>query len=94
MFCVMGEVLLCYVAPEVQFKGVGKALLGFMEDKASEYGLDAFYLESTRSAQAFYLRNGFVISGPVVQAFGISGQPMRKKLMLKQPTDKSNSVKL
>lgn len=75
-----GEVTLCYVAPSVRFKGAGKALLAALEDHAARAGVKALRLESTRTARAFYLRNGFVAEGPPVLAFGIEGQPMRKKL--------------
>jgi GNAT superfamily N-acetyltransferase len=80
--CVLetGEVRLCYVTPSVRFTGVGKALLAAIEDHAARAGVDALRLESTRTAQAFYLRNGFVSEGPPVPAFGIEGQPMCKKL--------------
>lgn len=75
-----GEVTLCYVAPSMRFMGVGKALLATIEHQAIRTGVDALHLESTRTALAFYLRNGFVAEGPAVLAFGIEGQPMRKKL--------------
>lgn len=75
-----GEVTLCYVAPFVRFKGAGKALLTALEDHALRAGVETLHLESTRTAKAFYLRNGFVAVGPPVAAFGIEGQPMRKEL--------------
>lgn len=75
-----GEVTLCYVAPSVRFTGVGKTLLAAIEDHAVRIGVEALRLASTRTAQAFYLRNGFVSEGLPVLAFGIEGQPMRKKL--------------
>lgn len=74
-----GEVTLCYVAPSVRFKGAGKALLAALEDHAARTGVEALRL-GTRTARAFYLRNGFVTEGPPVLAFGIEGQPMRKEL--------------
>jgi len=75
-----GEVTLCYVAPSARFKGVGKALLGVVEDHVTRAGVDALHLESTRTARAFYLRNGFTPEGSPILAFGIEGQPMRKQL--------------
>lgn len=75
-----GEVLLCYVAPSVRFTGAGKALLAAIEDHAVRSGVEALRLKSTRTAKAFYLRNGFVPEGPSVFAFGIEGLPMRKEL--------------
>jgi GNAT superfamily N-acetyltransferase len=75
-----GEIMLCYVAPRARFTGAGKALLAAIENHAAQTGVEALHLQSTRSAREFYLRNGFVPEGPPVQAFGLQGQPMRKKL--------------
>ena len=78
-----GEVTLCYVAPSVRLTGVGKALLAAIEDNAAQAGVEALRLESTRTARAFYLRNGFVAEGPPVLAFGMEALPMRKQLRLR-----------
>jgi GNAT superfamily N-acetyltransferase len=59
-----GEITLCYVAPSVRFRGVGKALLAAIEDHAARAGVEALRLESTRTARTFYLRNGFASEGP------------------------------
>ncbi|WP_093167436.1 GNAT family N-acetyltransferase [Variovorax sp. YR216] len=75
-----GEVMLCYVAPSVVFTGVGKALLAALEDQAARAGVEALRLESTRTARAFYVRNGFTAEGPPVLAFGMEALPMRKQL--------------
>ncbi len=74
-----GVVTLCYVVPSVRFAGAGKALLAAIEDHAVQSGIEALSLESTRTARAFYLRNGFVAEGPSVLAFGMEGLPMRKR---------------
>lgn len=75
-----GELTLCYVTPSVRFAGVGKALLAAVEDHSARTGLKALRLESTRTARALYVRNGFVPEGLPVSAFGIKGHPMRKQL--------------
>lgn len=75
-----GELMLCYAAPAARFTGVGKALLATIAQYALQAGITSLRLESTRTARAFYLRNGFVDDGPPVQAFGMPGQPMRKPL--------------
>ncbi|MEA3179582.1 MAG: hypothetical protein QOI59_3105 [Gammaproteobacteria bacterium] len=54
-----GLILLCYVLPEVQFGGVGRALLEAVEAEARLRGLRELSLESTLSAQAFYSRHGY-----------------------------------
>jgi GNAT superfamily N-acetyltransferase len=55
----IGTILLCYVLPEVQFKGVGRALLESVEAEARLRGLLGISLESTLSARAFYSRHGY-----------------------------------
>ena len=75
-----GEIALCYLVPEARFIGAGKALLSFMEIEAARRGLDSLHLESTATARAFYLRNGFLPAGEPKEAFGITAFPMRKKL--------------
>jgi GNAT superfamily N-acetyltransferase len=75
-----GELMLCYAAPSARFTGVGKAMLGAIEKHALNSGAKSLRLESTRTARAFYLRNGFVAEGTPIQAFGMEGQPMRKAL--------------
>ncbi len=74
------EILLCYLVPEARFKGIGKAMLQFLETHASEAGASSLRLQSTRSALAFYMRNAFKPSGPPMLAFGLEGQPMAKNL--------------
>lgn len=74
------EVLLCYVIPEIRFTGAGKSMLHAMEAHATQVGFTSLRLESTRTAQAFYGRNGFSLSGPAIVAFGIAGQPMAKTI--------------
>jgi GNAT superfamily N-acetyltransferase len=54
-----GLILLCYVLPEVQFGGVGRALLEAVEAEARLRGLLELSLESTLSARAFYSRHGY-----------------------------------
>lgn len=74
------QIALCYVVPEALHTGVGKAMLQAMEVHAAGSGIQTLQLESTRTAKAFYLRNGFVSAGPPVFAFGMEGQPMAKRL--------------
>lgn len=76
-----GEMTLCYVAPSFRFMGIGKALLAAIEKTLAQAGVGTLRLESTRTARAFYLRNGFVPAGSPVLTFGIEGLPMRKELM-------------
>lgn len=75
-----GYVLLCYLIPEVQHKGVGKAMLKAIEAQARRDSISVLHLESTQTARPFYLRNQFVQNGPPIVAFGISSYPMVKRL--------------
>ena len=69
---------LCYVVPEALHQGVGHALLLEAEAHARQSGLAALGLESTRTAEAFYRRNGYEPAGAVQSWAGLQAQPMRK----------------
>jgi GNAT superfamily N-acetyltransferase len=56
---------LCYVVPEALHQGVGRALLLKAEAHARGEGVITLSLDSTRTAEAFYRRNGYEPSGPV-----------------------------
>lgn len=71
---------LCYVVPEALHQGVGRGLLQRVEAHAREVGLAALGLESTRTAEAFYRRHGYVPHGAVQTWAGLQAQPMRKVL--------------
>jgi GNAT superfamily N-acetyltransferase len=67
-----GEVRLCYLAPGAQGQGLGRAILGMLEEKAREWGLRKLRLESTVSARPFYERVGYRSGGAAKPGFGIS----------------------
>jgi GNAT superfamily N-acetyltransferase len=92
MLLASGEIPLCYLVPEARFQGVGKSLLGALEMEARRRGIGELYLESTKTAHAFYLRNGFLDSGAPEVAFGIEGYPMRKQLAAKALTGSGTST--
>lgn len=77
-----GHILLCYVAPRVLHRGVGKKLLETMMLFAIGQCTDKIYLESTETAKSFYQRNGFEISGDPILCDGIVSYPMEKKLFI------------
>jgi N-acetylglutamate synthase-like GNAT family acetyltransferase len=76
-----GELALCYVLPEVRYKGVGKSLLNAMESHAMQSGVTEIHLSSTDTAKAFYLRNGFTPNGEPEKEFGIQAFPLIKRLV-------------
>jgi|RhiMetdeSRZDD1v2_1073273.scaffolds.fasta_scaffold683983_3 GNAT superfamily N-acetyltransferase len=86
-----GEVFLCYLVPEARFTGVGRALLAAMEAEARRRGIRELYLDSTKTARGFYLRNGFLTSDPPQIAFGIEGYPMRKRLVASSSGDRGTN---
>jgi GNAT superfamily N-acetyltransferase len=56
---ITGGILLCYLLPEVQSTGVGRALLAALEAEARRQGIRELSLESTVSARGFYTKHGF-----------------------------------
>lgn len=71
---------LCYVVPEALHQGVGRALLCEAEAHARQAGVTVLGLESTLTAQPFYLRNGYEPAGAAQAWAGLQAQPMRKLL--------------
>ncbi|MFZ6647575.1 GNAT family N-acetyltransferase [Undibacterium sp. TJN25] len=55
-----GKIALCYVKPELQLTGVGRALLQRMESRAREWQLPFVTIDSTVTARDFYLRQGYL----------------------------------
>lgn len=56
-------------------------MLRAIEVKALAAGIQILHLESTCTARAFYLRNGFAPSGPQCSEFGMEAYPMSKQLV-------------
>jgi GNAT superfamily N-acetyltransferase len=77
-----GHIGLNYVSPVARFRGVSRALLGALEARAMERGSARCTLNSTETARAFYLANGYVIDGPPDHKHGVGGYPMSKLLAL------------
>lgn len=66
-----GKICLCYVVPEALGAGVGRALLQALEQQAREWGISVLKLNSTRTASAFYERNGYIHGGQEKACFGL-----------------------
>jgi len=75
-----GKLSLCYVLPEFQHCGVGKALLAAVEAKAREWGIGALSLKSTASACDFFARNGYINGGKEKTCYGLECSLFWKKL--------------
>lgn len=81
---VTGKIDSIFVHPHHIQKGIGKRILGFLEELALEKGLQTLYLESTLNAADFYRGYGF--AGNDIQTYttakGISLEciPMTKRI--------------
>jgi GNAT superfamily N-acetyltransferase len=77
-----GEITLNYVSPDARFRGVSRAILGALENRATERGNVCCTLTSTETARRFYRANGYVEYGPPAAKFSTSSYPMSKVLAL------------
>jgi GNAT superfamily N-acetyltransferase len=76
-----GDILLNYVAPWARFRGVSKALLAAMEQRAARGGATECSLTSSTTAHDFYRRYGYQATGPAVPSFGgMLSFPMRRQI--------------
>ena len=77
-----GEVQLNYVSPDARFRGVSRALMRALEDRAREMGATTCTLASTETAHRFYRAIGYVDDGAPDGKFGAAGgYPMSKPLV-------------
>lgn len=76
-----GEINVNYVSPDARFRGVSRAMLAALEERAMLWGNKACRLSSTETALRFYRANGYVEEGPAAGKFGAaSAYPMSKQL--------------
>jgi len=75
-----GEINLNYVSPEARFRGISRAMLKALEDRATARGAACCVLTSTQTARRFYLRAGYAEDAPAIVEFGVLGHPMSKHL--------------
>lgn len=76
-----GMVQLLYVSPESRGRGHSSALLKHMEHEMRNAGIEAARLVSSKTAQDYYLKQGWEIDGERVVCYSTDGQPMRKQLI-------------
>lgn len=76
-----GEIALNYVAPDMRFLGLSKALLKRLETELLSLGFSEGRLEATATAQRFYERAGWLPDGPQAGGRVVNGYPMRKALL-------------
>lgn len=75
-----GDVALNYVAPEMRFRGLSKALLARLEVELIALGFTEGRLEATQTARGFYESAGWRPDGPQATGRRVNGYPMRKVL--------------
>ena len=67
-----GRVLLCYVRPGFDRRGVGTAILADLERRALEWGVTRLVVDSSLTARPFYEKQGWAKSGEPKPGFGIT----------------------
>jgi GNAT superfamily N-acetyltransferase len=75
-----GKLSLCYLLPEAQHAGIGKALLDGVEGQARHWGISVLRLHSTAAGRDFYARNGYVLAGKEKSCYGVECDFFWKKL--------------
>ena len=76
-----GEITLNYVAPAARFRGVSRAMLRALEQRAADRGNVSCRLTSTETAHRFYQSGGYCDDGAAAGKFGTnSSYPMSKRL--------------
>src|SRR5258708_26143154 len=76
-----GEVMLNYVSPDARFRGLSRAMLRALENRAVERGNARCTLLSTETARRFYHDAGYAEEGPPQGKFCTSSSyPMSKRL--------------
>ena len=68
-----------FVEPDIQRRGVGRALVEYCADVVRAQGLAALYVTGNPHAEGFYIACGFEVFGTVETRFGV-GLSMRKNL--------------
>src|SRR5689334_871059 len=66
-----GEILLFYLAPHAQRRGIGRALHAALEDRARNWNLQKLQLNSTFEARHFYEALGYAPAGIEKPHFGV-----------------------
>lgn len=77
---VTGEICQCVVQPEHWRRGLGRALMGDLEQTLRNARCQRAMLYSTRSAEGFFRRLGYTACGPCTVFHGLHLQPMQKSL--------------
>lgn len=87
------EISRVFVAPEFQWRGIGRLIMSCLERRAAENGANVVYLTSTAVSKAFYESLGYlVIEGEVFSSErSLAVGYFRMKRTLKCPYPQNNS---
>jgi GNAT superfamily N-acetyltransferase len=88
-----GKVSLCYVLPEALRTGVGRALLGAVEEQARAWNISKLHLHSPGSASAFFERHGYTNAGRERSCFGMESDFLWKRLNADTAAPPDNSAR-
>jgi GNAT superfamily N-acetyltransferase len=76
-----GQIRWCYVQPGFERLGIGRAILGGLEERALGWGVVRLRVNSSLAARGLYERHGYAGDGDPVAGFGVSkGYPYAKRL--------------
>ncbi|TWI67624.1 L-amino acid N-acyltransferase YncA [Pseudoduganella lurida] len=76
-----GKLALCYVLPEAQRQGAGRALLQRVEEHALAVGIRTIHLHSTAAADPFFAALGYRRDGNVRSPYGVDTMLFWKPLV-------------
>ncbi len=79
-----GKLSLCYVLPESQGLGLGKAMLLAVEERARSWGVSVVRLHGTATAQGFFASQGYILAGKEKSCYGLECDLFWKKLDAEQ----------
>jgi len=75
-----GKLALCYVQPELARQGVGRALVGAVEERARCWSIRKIHMHCPGSASAFFERLGYLNAGKDRACFGLEVDLLWKQL--------------
>lgn len=68
------------IREDFQGKGIGSAMMSFIEKYAKEHGFKSIYCHARDTAVPFYEKNGYIVEGDSFFEIGIIHYAMRKKI--------------
>ncbi len=88
-----GKLSLCYLVPEAQHAGLGKAMLDGLEAQARTWGISVLRMHGTATARDFFVRNGYIVAGKERSCYGVECDFLWKKLNAPSTGDKQQTAR-